>query len=111
VCLVGNREDGVDALLAFVSSLRAIYPQAQWVMLNIRDDAGTAFDLKPFDGDSVTLWEASFRDLHPDGGDIETNPLAWHGNTPMWQQALSGIQLRPGAAKVGRSMRKRLFGR
>lgn len=111
VCLVGNREDGVDALLAFVSSLRAIYPQAQWVMLNIRDDAGTAFDLKPFDGDSVTLWEASFRDLHPDGRDIETNPLAWHGNTPMWQQALSGIQLRPGAAKVGRSMRKRLFGR
>lgn len=110
VCLVGNREDSADALLAFTATFRAIYPQADWVMLNIRNVDDNIYYVNNISDNGVTLLEASFRDIHPDGENLESNPLAWHGNTPMWQRALSGIRLSPGASKVGRSMRKRLFG-
>lgn len=111
VCLVGNREDGADGLLAFLSDMRDIYPQAQWVMVNAQDVDDNIYYVNKFQRDGLSLYEVSFHDVHPDGGDIGANPLAWHGNTPMWQKTLANVHLRPGAAKVGRSMRARLFGK
>lgn len=111
VCLVCNREDSPDALLSFLSDMRAIYPQANWVMVNIRSVNNNNYYVNKDERDGLTLYEVSFHDVHPDGADGDTNPLAWHGNTPLWQQTLSHVHLRPGAAKVGRSLRKRLFGK
>lgn len=111
VCLVGNRENSAGELLDFLSDMHRLYPQAEWVMVNVRDVDSRECRVTQSQQSTERLWEASFHDVHPDGPDIETNPLAWHGNTPMWQQVLSHVHLRPGAAKVGRSMRKRLFGR
>lgn len=111
VCLVGNREDTSDALMTFLSDFRNLYPQIRLTMVNIRDVNDSTYDVNKVTQDSITLYEVCFHDVHPDGANIKDNPLAWHGNTPMWQQTLAHIHLRPGAAKVGRSMRKRLFGR
>lgn len=111
VCLVGNREDPAEDLLAFLSDMQSIYPQARWVMVNIRSVDDNIYYVNKMEQDDLILYEVCFRDVHPDGPDIDVNPLAWHGNTPMWQKALANVHLRPGAAKVGRSMRKRLFGK
>jgi len=110
-CLVGNREDSTDALLSFLTDFRAIYPQAEWYMINVRDVDDNIYYVNKYQNNNVTLYEVSFHDTHPDGPDIDLNPLAWHGCTPMWQQTLAHVHLRPGASKVGRSMRKRLFGK
>lgn len=109
VCLVGNRDDSTEDLLSFLSSFREIYPQAEWFMVNIRNRDEDQYYVNSFSSNHTVLYEVCFHDEHPDGPDIDINPLAWHGNTPRWQQALSHLHLRPGASKVGRSLRKRLF--
>lgn len=109
VCLVGNREDDPAALLAFLSDMRSLYPQARWFMVNMESVDYNIYYVNKMTQDGLTLYQVRFRDVHPDGPDMEENPLAWHGNTPMWQQTLAQVRLRPGAERTGRSLRERLF--
>lgn len=111
ICLVGNRPDSTGELLAFLSDMGRIYPQAEWVMINVREVDDNIYYVNKFEGNGGMLYEVFFHDVHPDGTDISDNPLAWHGNTAMWQRTLAHIHLRPGAEGTGRSLRERLFGR
>lgn len=97
VCFLGNRPDGIGELLSFLSGFSALYPQADFRFLNIRDTDTDTFWAET--AGRGHLMEVFFRDVHPDGSDIEGNPLAWHGNTVQWQQVLSHIHLSKKAQK------------
>ncbi|MBR4078232.1 MAG: hypothetical protein IKK17_06470, partial [Oscillospiraceae bacterium] len=59
---------------------------------------------------SCTVYEASFRDVNPDGADIAANPEAWHGNTPCWQEVLCHVHLSEKTQKRANSKLRKLLG-
>lgn len=109
VCLLGNRADDVPELLAFLSDFGSLYPQADFVFVNIRHTAEDGFQTRS-DADR-RLIEVFFRDIHPDGEDPQENPLAWHGNTPQWQAVLSHVHLSKKAQKQSENWLERLIHR
>lgn len=110
ICFVCNREDSPEALLAFLHDFNRIYPQAEMVMVNMRHVDTDGISMAKFTDGSCTLYEASFRDVNPDGADIATNPEAWHGNTPCWQEVLQHVHLSAATKKKANSKLRKLLG-
>ena len=103
VCFLCNRPDDAGALEEFLADFSALYPGAAFDLINIRDTDtdGLTVIARPA-GDGL-LVEAAFQDVHPNGGDIAVNPLAWHGNTPMWQAVLGHVHLSQKAVRRANS--------
>ena len=110
ICFVCNREDAPEALLAFLSDFGVLYPQAEMVMVNMRHTDTDGISMQKYTAGRCSLFEASFRDENPMGTDIAVNPLAWHGNTPRWQQVLKQIRLSKATEKKANSKLRKLLG-
>lgn len=109
ICFVGNREESTEELLQFMADFRTIYPQAQMFMVNMRHQDTDSITAHKYTETACTLYEACFRDEHPDGTDIGENPLAWHGNTPCWQEVLSHVHLSDRTIKWANNPLRKLF--
>lgn len=110
ICFVCNREDAPEALLAFMKDFGSIYPNAELVMVNIRNADTDGISMEKFTDGSCTVYEAAFRDENPDGTDISLNPMAWHGNTPRWQEVLQHVHLSKATQKKANSKIRKLLG-
>lgn len=110
-CFVCNRPDSPEALLQFMTDFRTVYPQGEFWMVNVRSVDDNIFYVNQHKKNGLYLYDISFQDVHPDGADISTNPLTWHGNTPRWQEVLFHIHLSPAAHKQAEKKWWRLFRR
>ena len=110
ICFVCNRENTPDELLAFMADFGRMYPNAEIVMCNMRHIDTDGISVAKYTADNCTLYEASFRDVNPNGIDIATNPEAWHGNTPRWQEVLGHVHLSESTEKKANSKLRKLLG-
>jgi hypothetical protein len=110
ICFVCNREDTPEALLRFMADFGRIYPKAEIVMCNMRHADTDSLSMAKYTAGNCTLYEASFRDVNPDGADIAVNPEAWHGNTPCWQEVLQHVHLSAATKKKANSKLRKLLG-
>ena len=110
ICFVCNREDSVDELLAFMADFGRIYPNAEIVMCNMRHTDTDGISMAKYSDGNCTVYEASFRDVNPDGADIAANPEAWHGNTSRWQEVLQHVHLSEKTQKRANSKLRKLLG-
>lgn len=110
ICFVCNREDSPEELLEFMADFGRIYPKADIVMCNMRHTDTDGISMQKYTAGKCTLYEASFRDENPNGTDIATNPEAWHGNTPRWQEVLEHVHLSAATKKKADSKLRRLLG-
>ena len=110
ICFVCNREDSPEQLLQFMAAFSRIYPNAELVMCNMRHADTDGISMAKYTQGKCTVYEASFRDVNPDGGDIAANPEAWHGNTPCWQQVLCHVHLSEATKKRANSKLRKLLG-
>ena len=110
ICFVCNREDSVEALLAFLADFGRLYPHAHMVMVNMRHTDTDGISMKKFTDGRCTVYEAYFRDENPLGTDIASNPEAWHGNTPRWQQVLKHVHLSAATRRKANSRLRKLLG-
>lgn len=109
ICFVGNREESAEVLLQFMADFGAIYPQAKMFMVNMRHQDTDSIKAHKYTKDACTLYEASFCDEHPNGTDIAENPLAWHGNTPCWQEVFAHVHLSDATVKWAKNPLRKLF--
>jgi len=109
ICFVCNREDSPEALLAFMTAFGSIYPQAELVMVNMRNADTDGISMEKYTDGRCCLYETIFRDENPMGSDIRLNPEAWHGNTPRWQQVLKHVHLSDTTKKRAESKWRKLL--
>lgn len=109
ICFVCNREDSVEELLGFMKDFGSIYPNAELVMVNMRNTDTDGISMEKFADGKCTVYEAYFRDENPMGTDIGSNPEAWHGNTPRWQQVLKHVHLSKATQKKANSKLRKLL--
>ncbi len=109
ICFVCNREDSPEQLLDFLAAFGALYPKAHMVMVNMRHTDTDGIALTKHEAPGCTLYEAAFRDVHPDGTDLAVNPNTWHGSTPCWQEVLGHVHLSERTQKKANSKLRKLL--
>ncbi len=107
---VCNRTEDPQELLRFLESFGKLYPKAELVMVNVRHTDTDGLSLVKHGDGMCTVYEAAFRDEHPDGTDIAVNAEAWHGNTACWQQVLRHVHLSESTQRRANSKWRKLLG-
>jgi len=96
ICFIANRDESIENFSKFLKEMGSMY-SGKITCINIRNNQkinDIILSTREKITEKLELIEYEFNDVHPDGGNNDSNPNFWHGNVYLWDSLFEKISIK-----------------